>query len=428
MRNNSAKKIYQYDNNYTLIKEWSSMNDIIVANKMYKKRNISDNIRQINKSAYSFIWSYNNNLAETATKITCVIDKSYFIEKDIFTYQTDKEYWKDITNYETRYKISNYGKIYNKQLNIIMKNHQRDYMCIKLVSVDGIAKTCFIHVLVANHFILNQNNNKVINHIDHNKYNNHYKNLEWLTHSGNSQAYHDQKVKHEIVQYDLENKLIKEWNSIDEILEHNKTYKRDSILRCLAGSAISRYGYIWKYKDINANQKKIINIAIHKDEIFKNIGVMNNIDFCLYDISNYGKVRNTKTRQILRPGLSTTGYYIVSLVYGNNQKISRKIHQLVAFKFCEKSTELKDCVNHIDENKLNNYYKNLEWMTSRENTIHSNGRKVQQIDIQTDQIINTYNSVTDAANAFNKNSLTCIVRVCQGTRKTSCGYKWKYAE
>ena len=40
-------------------------------------------------------------------------------------------------------------------------------------------------------------------------------------------------------------------------------------------------------------------------------------------------------------------------------------------------------VNHIDENKLNNYYKNLEWTTTSENVMHSTGKKVNQIDIET---------------------------------------------
>jgi len=123
MQNNSAKKIYQYDNNYNLLKEWSSMNDILAANKIYKKRNITDNIYRVNKSAYGYIWTYANNLAETATKNTCIIDKSYFIEKNVFIYPDEKEYWKNIINYETQYKISNYGRVYNKQSNIIMKNH-----------------------------------------------------------------------------------------------------------------------------------------------------------------------------------------------------------------------------------------------------------------------------------------------------------------
>lgn len=428
MQAKELKKIYQYTAGYNFIKEWNSINDILIENKVYKRNTIYNNVRLINKTAYGYIWSYNNNLHGKVTKDTCAIDEKCFIENNIFAYPDDKEYWKDVINYETQYKISNHGRVYSKQSNIIMKNNERDYLRIKLVSSDSVHTTYFIHVLVAKHFVSNPNNNNVINHIDHNKYNNHHKNLEWLTPSQNSQAYHNQKVKHKIIQCNLKGCFVKEWTNIDEILENNKTYTRDSILRCLAGSTKYRYGYIWKYKDDNANQKRFIDMEIRKDEIFKNIGTVKGFDFSLYEVSNYGKVRNVKTQQILRPGLSTTGYYVVSLTYGDKNKITQKVHQLVAHKFCERPSESKNCVNHIDENKLNNHYKNLEWLTSKENTIHSTGKKVQQLDFKTGEIINTHDSIACAARSVGLNSVTCIRRVCQGLRKTSGGYKWKYVD
>lgn len=47
------------------------------------------------------------------------------------------------------------------------------------------------------------------------------------------------------------------------------------------------------------------------------------------------------------------------------------LHRLVAEYFCEGKTEERNQVNHIDGNKKNNNYTNLEWVTNQENTIHA---------------------------------------------------------
>ena len=52
------------------------------------------------------------------------------------------------------------------------------------------------------------------------------------------------------------------------------------------------------------------------------------------------------------------------------ERYSFRVHRLVAYTFIKKPEKFNDnyVVNHIDMNKLNNNYKNLEWCTSAENT------------------------------------------------------------
>lgn len=423
----ASKHIFQYDKDYNLIKEWISMESILNHNPTFKLSAIGNNLCKISHSAFGFVWSYDNNLKKPEKKIISIIDEKYFLTLDIYEYPDDKEYWKDIIGYETRYKISNFSNIYSKQLNILLNKRERGGYCVtKLRDINQKPKMCDVHILVCKHFNPNPNNYKIVHHKDHNKLNNHYTNLEWTTHAGNSQAYHNSKVLPSILQYDIENNLIKEWKDINEILENNKEYKKKSLQDCLNRTCDQRYNYVWKYKDPNANKKKEIDETIYDDEEFRNIGIFDNIDFSLYEVSNYAKVRNTETKKLLRPATCTTGYFQVFLTAKDGTKYNRKVHRLVAFKFVEGYSTTNNFVNHIDENILNNHYKNLEWCTLRQNTIHSTGRKVDQIDIETNKVIKTFDSLADASRLFGKDSQMCIIRVCQHVKKTAYGYKWEY--
>ena len=54
-------------------------------------------------------------------------------------------------------------------------------------------------------------------------------------------------------------------------------------------------------------------------------------------------------------------------------------------------------------------------------------RKIIKIDLQTQEILDIYESISAAARAVQCNP-SCISRVCSGEKKTCCGFKWKYAE
>lgn len=75
-------------------------------------------------------------------------------------------------------------------------------------------------------------------------------------------------------------------------------------------------------------------------------------------------------------GLSVNGYRNIWLLINNVYK-SSKIHRIVAQLFVEKPERHKDKsfdelqVNHKDGNKINNDYRNLEWVTNAENAKHA---------------------------------------------------------
>lgn len=85
----------------------------------------------------------------------------------------------------------------------------------------------------------------------------------------------------------------------------------------------------------------------------------------LYEVSSLGRVRHLKFNRFLSPRIRS-GYWAVSLNKNNKQK-SVSIHRIMAESFMPK---IKECVNHIDGNKLNNNLENLEWVLYRENSVH----------------------------------------------------------
>lgn len=98
--------------------------------------------------------------------------------------------------------------------------------------------------------------------------------------------------------------------------------------------------------------------------IWKKIKEFNN-----YSVSDDGKVRSDKTGQEKVLQKDKRGYNIVNL-YKNGDFKSKRVHRLVAEAFLE-PVENKECINHIDGNKLNNKVDNLEWCTHKENIEHS---------------------------------------------------------
>ena len=166
-------------------------------------------------------------------------------------------------------------------------------------------------------------------------------------------------------------------------------------------------------------------------ELWRNIEEATN-----YEVSNYGNIRNTKSGQILNPGVAGNGYKQVSLKMKNSNKFEKRyVHRLVATYWIP-NPENKREVNHIDLDRTNNCVENLEWITSSDNQKHkyekgnykTSNRKVAQMDLD-NNIIAIFDSVVQAAQAMG-GSRQGIDKVCKGTygRITAHGFKWKYLD
>lgn len=171
----------------------------------------------------------------------------------------------------------------------------------------------------------------------------------------------------------------------------------------------------------------------------------------LYEVSSLGNVRSLfRYKKILKWNVhSRTGYATVQLF---KNKIGKRflVHRLVASAFIPNPHVLPQ-VNHKDENKLNNEFVNLEWVTADENMKYgsrserqrrntdysnslrktiaiSNGKKVSRpvAQIKDGAVLAQYDSVKAASKATGLNHAH-ICECAAGKRyKTVGGYEWKY--
>ena len=113
------------------------------------------------------------------------------------------EEWKDIFGYEGYYQISNFGRVKRLQRmknsnwgkgiishvfpeKILCIDYSIGYSRVKLTK-ESFKKAYLVHRIVAEHFIDNIEKKLFVNHIDGNKINNNFINLEWVSAKENTE-------------------------------------------------------------------------------------------------------------------------------------------------------------------------------------------------------------------------------------------------
>lgn len=107
----------------------------------------------------------------------------------------------------------------------------------------------------------------------------------------------------------------------------------------------------------------------------------------LYQVSNLGRVKKLSNithaidgrvrhnaEKMIVCNVAKSGYYMFDLrKYGCKRK-RVYLHRIIAEAFIPNPDELP-CINHKDEDKLNNSLNNLEWCSYKYNIVYGSGRK-----------------------------------------------------
>lgn len=172
----------------------------------------------------------------------------------------------------------------------------------------------------------------------------------------------------------------------------------------------------------------------------------------LYQISSWGNVRSLPRRgrkeRILKPFLSRDGGYLKVDLRKDNIDHKKYIHTLVAEAFIPNSSGYP-CINHIDENKLNNRVDNLEWTTFLANNLwgthlerisqklrgtgvnrygtEARKRPIRQLDLDGTYISSYESSAAASVALFGTSShYRFISDCCRCREKTAYGYRWEF--
>lgn len=87
-----------------------------------------------------------------------------------------------------------------------------------------------------------------------------------------------------------------------------------------------------------------------------------------YTVLPNGDVKSIRQNKILKQE-DLDGYKRVC-IYSSGKRVKILVHRLVAMLFVDNPDNKKQ-VNHVDGNKSNNHYLNLEWCTNSENITHA---------------------------------------------------------
>lgn len=157
-------------------------------------------------------------------------------------------------------------------------------------------------------------------------------------------------------------------------------------------------------------------------------------------VSDQGRVKSLlRDGRILKPTTDNKGYLRIKITL-DRKPISYKVHRMVASAFVPNPNNLPQ-VNHINGNKTDNSFDNLEWVTNRENAAHAirtglwesvlqgakrvNNSKRKAVTAYNGNQTMTFESVGDAERHFKSKHISDVLK---GKRQHVKGWRFSYAE
>lgn len=271
----------------------------------------------------------------------------------------------------TSYIIYDDGRCYSELSNKFLTPQMSARYPTYNLTLNGKKKKIKIHRMVAETFLPKKEGKEIVNHIDGDTHNFKLDNLEWVTLKENSQH---------------------------------------AIITGLRASTNQNGIFLDVDQEIDNEEWRLIK------------------DYSNYLVSNYGRILNKNTNRLLKGCISNNGYPEVNL-WQNNKGKTLLIHILVYSAFAEDYNLDGFVINHIDGNKKNNDFNNLEKVTYQENNYHAEyvinthvcAKQVAQLNKEK-QIIQKYPSIREATKITKINNISRAIK----TSRMAGGYYWEF--
>lgn len=267
---------------------------------------------------------------------------------------------------ETFYRIYDDGRVMSEKTGRFYKGTIRDGYRFFDLNWKNKRFSKSQHRLIAEYFIPNPNNLPCVHHKDGNRLNNSIDNLQWVSFQENNLAINKQPFS-------------KDHSDKNDYYDISKE--------------------VWR--------------------TFRNTR---------YAVSNFGRVKNCETGNILKGKINDRGYREHCLTIDRHKK-TYLCHRIVWEVW---KGEKAIVINHINGNKLDNRIDNLENVTARENTIKAiyetqtlKFKKTACFDKE-GNLIQVFMNNADAARAMNVKPASIWAAINKGY--FSCGYYWKNLE
>lgn len=336
------------------------------------------------------------------------------------------EHWLPLLGYEGLYEISSLGAVarVHPDRRTLLRAKDGGQACVVSLANGAVRRYPALHLLVARHFVPNPDGHTHVLHIDGDHRHNAASNLRWCPLKD--------RVNH-LIRLGKRGVVSGEANNLSKLTaaqarEIFTRYHRDGISAQRLGR---EYGLapVSVHRILNREswRRETEDLVGQPAEAHAGKSVIQTLDGeewrdikgyeGLYQISSLGRIQSLNrvsdsavqpkgrrmTGRLLEPQLNTKGYYHVSLC---REGVYHRcpLHRLVAKHFLSNPDDLP-VVNHIDLNPRNNRADNLEWTSSRRNSMHT--RHVMLTDPRfRDKVKYTLDDVREIKRLWAEGSLT----------------------